>query len=191
MLTTEIPNTSLVATPLCIFFAPPLNWMISPWLDSRFVQFLRSPASKLQLNGRKMTVRLRQFRRRAFELAKMNIIEDSSRRVRAEGAHATTKNLYFLHVWGQSNFYVGITPLISNICKVELTTSPKRPITFSSDQNWWRYNVSKFPTFKLGGGAKNMHKGVATYFPHDFIHVLLNYSALRAPNFNWTVAKSP
>ena len=51
-----------------------------------------------------------------------------------------------------SIFLFELHPLISNICKVELTTFPKRSITFSSDQNWWRYNVSKFPTFKLGGG---------------------------------------
>ena len=41
------------------------------------------------------------------------------------------------------------------------------------------------------GGAKNMHKGVATYFFPDFIHVLFYFYALRCPNFNWTVAKSP
>ena len=80
-----------------------------PWLYSRLAQFLRSPTSERQLNGRKMTVRSRRFRRGAFELAKMNNIEMTSRRVRAEGAHATAKKWYFLHVWVYSNFDLRIT----------------------------------------------------------------------------------
>ena len=82
--------------------------------------------SQLQLQCRKMTVRSRRFHRGALELAKMNIIEMTSRHVLVGGALVVAKIVLFCTFEVIRFFWLKVHTLISGIFKVELMRIPKR-----------------------------------------------------------------